>query len=190
MPYALALESIPYWEILALDRWARSVLPQLRAIILQYGLLLGWKRISLVLPPKFPVQLLLAALSSRCHQAYYVPPPFPFCIFFALTAIALLLSRPRTKGSNHYQVITCTPDLYLGCWLQFVYRGSPNQGVDFKYLKKARSKISPDDVYWSFDEKEGWSACSKTCARGMAVEHYRNFFSVYFITEVIYNKYR
>ena len=71
-----------------------------------------------------------------------------------------------------------------------MYRGSPNQGVDFKYLKKARSKISPDDVYWSFDEKEGWSACSKICAGGMAVEHYRSFFSVYFITVVIYNNYR
>ena len=86
-------------------------------------------------------------------------------------------------------LIVCNPNLYLGCWLQFVYRGSPNQGVDFKYLKKARSKISPDDVYWSFDEKEGWSACSKTCAGGMAVEHYRNFFSFYFITLIIYNNY-
>ena len=114
---------------------------------------------------------------------------FFFFFFVASTAIALLLSRHRIIGSNHYQVITCNPNLYLGCWLQFVYRGSPNRGVDFKYLKKARSKISPDDVYWSFDEKEGWSACSKTCAGGMAVEHYRNFFSVYFITLIIYNNY-
>ncbi|XP_068734919.1 A disintegrin and metalloproteinase with thrombospondin motifs 6-like isoform X2 [Montipora capricornis] len=49
----------------------------------------------------------------------------------------------------------------------FVYRGSPNQGVVFKYLKAARSKISPDDVYWSFDETAGWTTCSDTCAGGL-----------------------
>ena len=49
------------------------------------------------------------------------------------------------------------------CAQQYVYYGSKNAGVDYKFFVPGKFKLSPAEVEWKTTE---WSKCTETCGGG------------------------
>jgi len=72
-----------------------------------------------------------------------------------------------TYGKKDNREYMYTPGPTTGTLrVMFVYKGSKNQGVVVKYLRRKKSVITGADVKWVIDEQSGWSACSESCAGG------------------------